>query len=143
MIRLLALNATVLIFSLNAQLPASSELPSEVRNEHNSVKRFEVAIDLADESVDRARSAYKSGDQKRAETELDLVSALADDCLHSAEEMHKSKYWKKAEQKIAALRRRLKSLTDDLGYDQRDKAKEVSEHLDSIHDKLLSGVMGK
>jgi hypothetical protein len=143
MTRLLVLSAVVLLFAPVARPEVSSELPAEVKNEHNPVKRFDIAIDLADQSVDHARSAYKGGDQKLAETELDLVAVLADDCLHSAEEVHKSKYWKKAELKIAALRRRVNSLTDDLGYDQRDKAKELSEHLDSIHDKLLSGVMGK
>lgn len=115
----------------------------EVRSQRNPGRRSELAISMADEALDRAREFYRSGDQKRAEEQLDAVDRLADECLSSVQEARKSKYTKKAELKIAALARRVNSLVDDLGYEQRDKAREVHTHLEEIHDKLLAGVMGK
>jgi hypothetical protein len=115
----------------------------EVKAERHPGRRSELALRNADESVDRAREFYRSGDLKRGDEELTLVEQLADECLSSVEEAHKSKYTKKAELRVAALSRRVSSLADDLGYDQRDKAHEVHSRLEEIHDKLLAGVMGK
>ena len=122
---------------------ASDPLPEEVVSEHNPGKRSEIAADSADRSLDQARTFYKAGQIERGEGELDLISRLADECFTSAREAHKSKYWKKAEMKIAALSRRVHSFADELDYTQREKPNQVAEHLDSIHDKLLEGVMGK
>lgn len=124
-------------------LPASSQVPEEVLSEHNPGRRSEIAVDTADRSVDQARADYKAGRQRQGEEELDLISRLADECLSSTEEAHKSKYWKKSEMRIAALNRRVRSFADELDYDQRDKANKLAAHLDSIHDKLLAGVMRK
>ena len=135
--------AAVLVPMLAVVLPASSRLPQEVESERNPGKRSEIAIDAADRSLDRARAYYKAGQQGKGEEELDLISRLADECLRSAQEAHKSKYWKKAELRIAALNRRVRSFSDELSYDQRDKPNQLAEHLDSIHDKLLAGVMRK
>jgi uncharacterized membrane protein len=59
------------------------------------------------------------------------------------EEAHKSKYWKKAELKVAALMRRVNSLIADLDYNERGKAQELETHLSRVHDQLLAGVMAK
>lgn len=123
--------------------PAAGQLPQEVTSERNSGKRSEIAIDAADRSLDQARAYYKAGQQHRGEEELELISRLADECLSSTEEARKSKYWKKAELRIAALNRRVRSFADELSYDQRDAANKLATHLDSIHDKLLAGVMRK
>ncbi|MGA8594980.1 MAG: hypothetical protein WB676_09575 [Bryobacteraceae bacterium] len=118
-------------------------LPPEVTGERNPGKRSEIAIDLADKALDQARSFYQSGDTARGESQLDLVGTLADECFSSAEASHKAKYFKHDEMKVSALARRVRSFMDDLGYEQRDKARRLASHLDEIHDKLLAGVMGK
>lgn len=138
----LALAAAFLLLT-TVVVSASSKLPEEVLSERNPGKRSELALDTADRSLDQARTYYKAGQQQKGEEELDLISMLADECLRSTEEAHKSKYWKKSEMRIAALNRRVRSLTDELSYDQRDPGNNLAAHLDSIRDKLLAGVMRK
>ena len=140
------MNTLVLIVALGliaGEQMASDTLPANLRNEPNPGKRSEMAIELADKSLDQARDYYRAGDVARAEAELDEVGALADECYQSALEAHKSKYWKKAEQKIAALSRRVHSVAEGLGYEQREKPEQLRARLDAIHDKLLAGVMSK
>jgi hypothetical protein len=138
---------TIFVFvaalGLLAGAPTADTLPASLKDEHNPGKRSEMAIELADKSLDQAREYYRTGDVARAEAELDQVGTLADECYQSAQEAHKSKYWKKAEQKIAALSRKVHSISESLGYEQRDKAQKLGARLDSIHDKLLAGVMSK
>lgn len=135
-------SVAILLLVVAAFAVAQSDL-DEVRAERNPGRRSELAMDMADEALDRARDFYRSGDQRRGEEQLVAVDKLADECLSSVQQAHKSKYTKKAELKVAALSRRVNSLVDDLGYEQRDKAREVHAHLEEIHDKLLAGVMGK
>jgi hypothetical protein len=123
--------------------PNNPQLPEEVTSEHNPGKRSEIALASADRLLDEARSHYKAGETQRGEEELDLIRRLADECFSSAQEAHKSKYWKKAEMRIAALSRRVHSLAEELDYTQREKANQLAEHLDHIRDKLLAGVMSK
>ncbi len=115
----------------------------EVKNEPNPGKRSELAIEAADRSIDEARDAYRSGNIRNGDAELQAVENLADECLSSVEEANKYRYWKKAELKIRHLTRRVDSLMDEIGYDQREKAQHTRAHLDQIHDKLLAGVMRK
>jgi hypothetical protein len=141
MIRLYPLAAFFLLAA--AAVCQTTGLPEEVTAERNPGKRSEIAVTLADKSIDLARTYYRAGDAGRGDSELDLVRQLADECFRSAEQAHKSKYWKKAEMRIAALSRRVRSLVEELGYEQREKGRELADHLDSIHDKLLAGVMSK
>jgi hypothetical protein len=115
----------------------------EVKAEHNAGKRSELAIQYADHALDQARTYYKTGDTVHGEAELDSVASLADECFRSVQEANKSKYWKKTEMKIGMLTRRVRSLAEDLGYDQREKASQLADHLSEIRDKLLQGVMSK
>jgi hypothetical protein len=115
----------------------------EVKNESNPGKRSELSIEAANRTLDEARAAYLSGNSKKGDSEMLDVQNLADECLSSVQEANKYRYWKKAELKVRQLTRRVETLSDDLGYDQRGKAQELRAHLDQIHDKLLAGVMRK
>jgi hypothetical protein len=140
---LFLLSAFVLVATAGFFTKPGEGLPPEVTGEHNPGKRSQIAIDLADKAFDQARSFYQSGDTERGESQLDFVARLADECFTSAKHSHKAKYFKYDEMKVSALARRVRSLMDDLGYEQRDKARGLVSHLDEIHDKLLAGVMGK
>ena len=115
----------------------------QVKAEPNAAKRSEMAIEYAEQSLDQARSYYKAGNAARGDSELHVISALADECFSSVQEANKPKYWKKTEMKIGTLTRRVRSLTEDLGYDQRDGAIQLADHLNQIRDKLLQGAMKK
>ncbi len=133
----------LLFLGLLALPGLARDVLDEVKAEQNPGKRSELAAQSADDSLDKARSYYKKGDIIRGDAELNEIGLLADECYRSAQEAHKSKYWKKTEMKIAMLTRRVRSLAEELGYDQRDKANQVADHLSEIRDKLLQGVMSK
>ena len=86
---------------------------------------------------------YLAGNSKQGDSDMQAVETLADECLSSVEQANKYRYWKRAELKVRQLTRRVETLSDDLGYDERGKAQELRAHLDRIHDKLLAGVMRK
>jgi len=115
----------------------------EVKNESNPGKRSELSIEAANRTLDEARAAYLAGNSKQGDSDMHAVETLADECLSSVEQAKKYRYWKKAELKVRQLTRRVETLSDDLGYDERGKAQELRAHLDQIHDKLLAGVMRK
>lgn len=142
MIQWLAFPVLLMLF-FPASLSASSDLPVEVTGERNPGKRSEIAIDAAERSLDQARAHYQAGQEQQGEDQLDLISKLADECLSSTEQARKSKFWKKSELRIAALNRRVRSFAEELSYNQRDKANQLAAHLDSVHEKLLAGVMKK
>jgi hypothetical protein len=118
-------------------------LPPELTAQHNPGKRSELAIELAAKALEQARGYYEAGKAEEADAQLDLVEELAKECLASARESRKEKYWKRAELKTAALSRRIRSLIEELNYNQRDRAQLLAKQIDSIHDKLLAGVMAK
>jgi len=133
----------VLFLSACVPVLKSESFLDEAQAERNPGKRSEIALELADKSLDQARDYYVSGNPTKGDSELDMIDSLATECLTSVEEAHKSKYWKKAELKVAALMRRVNSLITDLNYDQRGKAQELETHLGQVHDRLLAGVMAK
>lgn len=137
--------APILLLTLASFASASApvELPSEVTAERNPGRRSEIAADVASTALAQARAAYESGNDAHGDEELELVGKLANECLEATKESGKQRYWKRNELKIAALARRVRSLANDLSYDQRGKAQELAAQLDAVHDKLLAGVMKK
>jgi len=133
----------VLFLSLFVPVLKAESFLDETQAERKPGRRSEIALELADKSLDQAREYYVSGNSLKGDSELDMIDSLATECLTSVEEAHKSKYWKKAELKVAALMRRVNSLIADLDYNERGKAQELETHLSRVHDQLLAGVMAK
>ena len=133
----------VLFLSVCVPVLKAESFLDEAQAERNPGKRSEIALELADKSLDQARDYYHSGNPLKGDSELDMIDNLATECLSSVEEAHKSKYWKKAELKLSALMRRVNSLINDLNYNERGKAQELETHLSRVHDQLLAGVMAK
>jgi hypothetical protein len=119
------------------------DMPTEVTEEHNAGRRSELAADWANRTLDDARDDYGKGDPERGDLQLGLVGKLVDECWNATVEANRSKYYKKSELKMAMLAKRVRALKDDLNYDRQDKAEQLAQQIDSIHDKLLAGVMGK
>ena len=65
------------------------------------------------------------------------------ECVSSLQAAHKSKFFKKPELRVALLQRRLQTLLDDIGIEERGWAEYTARKLNEVHDKLLSGAMGK
>jgi hypothetical protein len=118
-------------------------LLAEIRAERDPAKRSEKALSLADNAFDNARDDYGKGNIHKGDADLENMMTALEECLSSLDTANKAKYFKKAEMNVAVLQRRLKSLVDDIGVQQRGWAEYTQRKLDELHDKLLDGVMRK
>jgi len=118
-----------------------------VKSEPDLEKRSELALANADRAIDEARKTYNAGDQKAAEAALDEVGesvVLSYDSLeHTHTAPRKSKYYKRAEQKVQALIRRLSGFRDEVSFDSRQSVERVINKLAEVHDQLITDIMSK
>jgi hypothetical protein len=118
-----------------------------VKSEPDLEKRSELALANADRAIDEARKAYNAGDQKAAQAALDEVSdsvVLSYDSLqHTHTAPRKSKYYKRAEQKLQGLIRRLSGFRDEVSFDSRQSVERVVNKLSEVHDQLITDIMSK
>ena len=118
-----------------------------VKSEPDLEKRSELALANADRAIDEARKAYNAGDQKAAQAALDEVSesvVLSYDSLqHTHSAPRKSKYYKRAEQKLQGLIRRLSGFRDEVSFDSRQSVERVVNKLSEVHDQLITDIMSK
>ena len=139
--------ATILILTASMQLAmqmAWAQSPrTEPDAEHDAGKRAQRALGMAEEAFEQAKKSYSAGEIKQGDGHLDDMTKLLDTCVSALEGARKAHLYKQAEIRVATLLRRLQSLTDDIAVDDRGWAEYTFRQVDSIHDKLLSGVMKK
>jgi hypothetical protein len=140
MVRLLELG--FLLLAVSCSLSAQSFL-AELQSEHDPAKRSEMALAFAGESFDNARSSYTKGDIHSGDAELENMTYALNSCADSLAAMNKARFYKKAELKVAYLQRRLRSLVDELGVQERGWAEYTNRKVEDIHEKMLAGVMRK
>ena len=116
---------------------------SELKAQHDPGKRSEMALNFADSAFDNARDFYSKGEIDKGDAQLEDMTNALNECVVSAETAHKARFFKKAEQNVALLQRRIKTLMDDLEFQKRGWAEYTNRKLEEIHDKLLAGVMAK
>ena len=108
-------------------------------------KRSELALANADEEIDNARAAYKSGSVKKMQQALEdlreSVAVAADALENHPKQARKSKYYKRAELKTRAMLRRLTTLADEVSVDDRKPVDDVRQKVQEIHDHLLEDIM--
>lgn len=130
----------LVLFLLTSDLPAIKATPDLER-------RSDLALTNADSDVNAAREFYNQGDTKKMEAVLDDLRQSIDLCLQSLEQSHKrarnSKYYKQAELKTRALARRLMTLADEVGVDDRKTVEDARQRVLDVHDQLLTDIMGK
>ena len=118
-----------------------------VQAEPDPGKRSEFALANADRAVDAARKAYSSADVKAERSALDEIREsveLSYNSLHQTNQAPRgSKYYKRAEQKVQALVRRLNTLRDDVDVEDRGAVEALMKRLEEIHDQLLVEIMSK
>jgi hypothetical protein len=116
---------------------------AELKLEHDPGRRAELALSFADESFDSAKTNYHKGEIHEGDVALENMTSALNACVESVAAANKTKFYKKAEMKVALLQRRLSGLMDDLSVTERGWAEQTSRRMEEIHDKLLSGVMRK
>ena len=118
-------------------------LLDEIRAEHDPARRSEKALSIADIAFDSARDFYSKGEVHKGDAQLEDMTNALNACVQSLAEMHKARFYKKAELRVAYLQRRMQGLVEDIETQQRGWAEYTERKLDEIHDKLLDGVMKK
>jgi hypothetical protein len=120
---------------------------ASVKAEPDLDKRSDLALANADQYIDAARQAWTGGDIKAVESALNEIRQsveLSYDSLHqSRENPRHSKFYKRSEQKILSLLRRLKTLRDDIDVENRETVEAVMRRLQELHDLLLTDIMSK
>ena len=119
-----------------------------VKSEPNPEKRSDLALAHAEQEIDAAKKAYDAEDLAAFRRSVEEVAELADISSDSLESTGKRarrspKYFKRAEQKLLVLLRRLDSLEKDVSLDDRDLVSAVRKRVASIHEGILNDIMTK
>ena len=137
-----AVQLGLLVAAFTVSASAQSFL-AELKMEHDPGKRAELALSLADESFDSAKTNYHNGEIHQGDVALDNMTAALNACVESVAVANKAKFYKRAEMKVAMLQRRLSGLMDDISITERGWAEQTARRVEEIHSKLLDGVMRK
>ena len=119
-----------------------------IKSEPKLEKRSELALRYADSALDSARDAYRTGDVDASRAALGEVEAgvqLSYDSLMATgkDARRSSKPFKDAEKATRQILRRLDSLSDLMSALDRSAVEPAQRTVSDIHDKLISGIMGK
>jgi hypothetical protein len=121
---------------------------ASVKAEPNLEKRSQLALDHAEQEIAAAKKAYSAGQFEDFKRLLTEVADLADVCYGALEDTGKRarrapKWFKKAEQKLLTIIRRIGSLEKDVAIEDRDLVKDVGKRVSDVHDRLLNDIMTK
>ena len=121
---------------------------AEVKSEPKLEKRSELALRYADSAIDAARDAYKKSDVDATRAALGEVEAgvqLSYDSLMATgkDARRNSRPFKEAEKATRQILRRLDSLSDFMSAIDRSAVEPAQRTVSDIHDKLITGIMGK
>jgi hypothetical protein len=126
-----------------AWLAPAQSFVTDVNLEHDPGKRSELALTYAKDFFDSARDAYGKGDIHTGDGDLEQMTQALNLCIDSLETAKKSRFYKKAELRVANLQRRLSDLIETLNVGDRGWAEQTGRKVEAIHEKLLSGAMRK
>ena len=102
----------------------------ELNAEHDPSKRAELAVTAAESSFDDARTAYLRGNTQKGDSQLENMTGELNVCVESLGATKKSRFYKKAELRVAYLQRLMAALLDDIEVPRRGWAEEPSRKLD-------------
>ena len=119
-----------------------------IKAEPKLEKRSQLALEFANSALDSARDLYKKGELDACRTALGEVEAgvqLSYDSLMATgkDPRRNSKPFKQAEKSTREILRRLDNLSDLMSAFDRGAVDPVQRTVSDIHDKLITGIMGK
>lgn len=119
-----------------------------IKTEPKLEKRSQLALEYADSALDAARDLYKKGDVDSCRSSLGDVEAgvqLSYDSLMATgkDPRRNAKPFKDAEKSTRQILRRLDNLSDLMSALDRGAVEPVQHTVSDIHDKLITGIMGK
>lgn len=119
-----------------------------IKAEPKLEKRSQLALQFANSALDSARDLYKKGELDACRSALGEVEAgvqLSYDSLMATgkDPRRNSKPFKEAEKSTREILRRLDNLSDLMSAFDRGAVDPVQRTVSDIHDKLITGIMGK
>ena len=137
---------TVLVL-VSAAVSLYAEL-APVKAEPDLEKRSQLALDHAEQEIAAAKKAYDAGEINDFKRLLTEVGDLADVCYDALEDTGKRarrapKWFKKAEQRMLTIMRRIGSLEKDVALEDRGLVKDLGKRVSDVHDRLLNDIMTK
>ena len=133
----------LLVFTLLLALDLTA-----IQSEPKLEKRSQLALQFADSALDSARDLYKKGEVDACRSALGEVEAgvqLSYDSLMATgkDPRRNAKPFKDAEKATRQILRRLDSLSDLMSALDRGAVEPAEHTVSEIHDKLITGIMGK
>lgn len=119
-----------------------------IKSEPRLEKRSQLALQFADSALDSARELYKKGELDACRSALGEVQEgvqLSYDSLMATgkDPRRNAKPFKDAEKSTRQILRRLDNLSDLMSALDRDAVESAQHTVSDIHDKLITGIMGK
>lgn len=137
----------LLLLALVLPLASAGDL-NAVKAEPNPERRYALALDNALEAVKAARAFIQEGKSEEFRKSLDEVVEsvkLCDDTLRGTGKnpSRQSKHFKRAELRIRDVIRKLDSLNQDAGFEDRPAVAEAKSKIQQRHEELLLDIMGR
>jgi hypothetical protein len=119
-----------------------------VKAEPNLEKRAEKAMGHAYASTDAARNAYNAGEDEKFRSSVaeirDSVELALDALMDTGKDPRKKpKAFKKMEQAMPGLLRKLSGLSDTVSVSDREAVDSVKQRVQQIQDELIQGILTK
>ncbi len=122
---------------------ADQPLTNQTLEDRDPGRRTDRLLASAEAAFDNARVFYGKGEIQNGDAQLEEMLNVLRGCADSLDAMRKSKFYKKAELRVASLQRRMQGLVEDVGVEDRGWAEYTQRKLEEVHEQLLSGVMRK
>jgi hypothetical protein len=119
-----------------------------VKAEPNLERRSQLALDEAESRVGTAKQTYEEGKLQEFRQAVTEIGDLAELSYSSLEETGKRarrnpKWFKRAEQKLLVLIRKVDSLEKDVSIEDRQFVSSVKNRVNEVHDNVLHDIMTK
>src|SRR5690349_1043998 len=116
-----------------------------IKAEPNPEKRSDLALAHAEQEIATAKKAYEANEMAAFRTSIEEVAHLAELSVESLDSTGKRarkspKFFKRAEQKLLVLIRRVDSLEKDVGLEDRETVSSVRKRLASVQERILNDI---
>ncbi len=135
--------AALLLLSSGAFLNADVE---KVKAEPKLERRSALALDEAESVLVSAQKDYEAGNIDEFRKGLQEASELTDLSYQSLQDTGKRarrdpKWFKRAEQRLVVILRRVDALAKDVASDDRAAVESVQKKMREVHDQLVQDIM--
>jgi len=120
----------------------------KVKAEPNLTRRSTLALDEAESALTAARKSYDGGQMPEFQKDLKEAGDLVELSYEALQDTgkrarHDPKWFKKAEQRLLVMLRRVDALAKDVSTDDRAVVEAVQKRFRDVHDQLVQDIMSK